>query len=160
MAFPWLWVDLFALCFTAFGSVSQGFPLLFNQGMWFDMLAASEASAIQKSDGFIQWCLMGHLGCLHLVVAALCVVAVRFRQRERLRTHALLLGYNAPAIAYHYHMWHVSEGRATTWFQDPRTFSINVGLVTMSSVVNLAGVVAASMQAESEAGEEVQKKRK
>ena len=124
------------------------------------MLAASEVSAIRASDGFIQWCLMGHLGCLHLVVAALCVVAMRFRQRERVLTHVLLLGYNAPAIAYHYHMWHASKGRATTWFQDPGTFSINVGLVTLSSMVNLAGALAASFQAESEAGEEGQKKRK
>ena len=63
-----------------------------------DMLEEKEKKNLANS-GFARWCLMGHQGCLHIVLATFCVMsAVLYEVRERFFLHVLLFIYNGSAM--------------------------------------------------------------
>ncbi|CAE7410886.1 unnamed protein product [Symbiodinium natans] len=135
-------LDQCVLVFTALGSLGQGMPLLFQQDTMLEMLEEKEKKALGNS-AFARWCLMGHQGCLHLVLAAVCVMsAVLFQVRERFYVHALLFLYNFSALFYHRRMWNLSN-QAPLWFANEQTFWFNVYALVASSAANALGVVAA-----------------
>lgn len=138
-------IDQFVLVFSAFGSLGQGLPLLWQQDMMLEMLEEKEKKALTNS-GFARWCLMGHQGCLHLVLAAFCVMsALLYQVRERFFLHVILFVYNASSILYHRRMWNLA-GRAPVFFAKEQTFWFNVYAIIASSAANAVGVAASYRQ--------------
>lgn len=134
-------LDQLVLFFTAMGSLGQGLPMLFQQEVMLEMLEEKEKKALSNS-GFARWCLMGHQGCLHVVLATFCVMSALFYEvRERFFVHVILFIYNFSAIFYHRRMWNVAQ-QAPMWFAKEQTFWFNVYALIASSVANAVGVVA------------------
>ena len=139
-------MDQFVLCFTALGSLGQGVPLLWQQETILDMLEEKEKKNLANS-GFARWCLMGHQGCLHIVLATFCVMsAMLYEVRERFFLHVLLFIYNGSAIFYHLRMWNSAGGQAPIWFAKADTFWFNVYALIASSIANAIGVIASYLK--------------
>eukprot|EP00747_Dinoflagellata_sp_TGD_P121550 gnl/TRDRNA2_/TRDRNA2_173450_c1_seq1.p1 gnl/TRDRNA2_/TRDRNA2_173450_c1~~gnl/TRDRNA2_/TRDRNA2_173450_c1_seq1.p1 ORF type:complete len:160 (-),score=9.65 gnl/TRDRNA2_/TRDRNA2_173450_c1_seq1:273-728(-) len=135
-------LDKVMLCCNALGQFAQGFPLLFQQEMVLEMLSTSESTAL-RSSGFASWCLMGHQGCLHLVLAGLSVLAtVCFASNERWCLHLIFFVYNGSALVYHYRMFVHTANRAPDWFAEEGTFWFNVVSIVVSTVFNAIGIFA------------------
>ena len=138
-------LDQLVLFFTAMGSLGQGLPMLFQQEVMLEMLEEKEKKALSNS-GFARWCLMGHQGCLHVVLATFCVMSALFYEvRERFFVHVIIFIYNFSAIFYHRRMWNVA-GQAPLWFAKEQTFWFNIYALIASSVANAGGVVASYWQ--------------
>lgn len=111
------------------------------------MLQEKERSALSGS-GFARWCLMAHQGCLHLMIAAISIMAaLLYAVQERFFLHVLLFIYNGSAIVYHRKMWRdAGGGKAPKWFEKEDTFWFNVYAIIFSSATNAVGVLAAYLQ--------------
>ncbi|CAK9047531.1 unnamed protein product [Durusdinium trenchii] len=87
-------MDQIALFLTALGALGQGVPLLWQQDTMLSMLQEKERSALSGS-GFARWCLMAHQGCLHLMIAAISIMAaLLYAVQELFFLHVLLFIYN------------------------------------------------------------------
>ncbi|CAK9047533.1 unnamed protein product [Durusdinium trenchii] len=103
-------MDQIALFLTALGALGQGVPLLWQQDTMLSMLQEKERSALSGS-GFARWCLMAHQGCLHLMIAAISIMAaLLYAVQELFFLHVLLFIYNGSAIVYHRKMWRDAGG--------------------------------------------------
>eukprot|EP00913_Durusdinium_trenchii_P018713 g17584.t1 len=155
-----------ALFLTALGALGQGVPLLWQQDTMLSMLQEKERSALSGS-GFARWCLMAHQGCLHLMIAAISIMAALLYApwqgkrktfgpwfdlldqavQELFFLHVLLFIYNGSAIVYHRKMWRdAGGGKAPKWFEKEDTFWFNVYAIIFSSATNAVGVLAAYLQ--------------
>ncbi|CAK9047537.1 unnamed protein product [Durusdinium trenchii] len=124
-------MDQIALFLTALGALGQGVPLLWQQDTMLSMLQEKERSALSGS-GFARWCLMAHQGCLHLMIAAISIMAaLLYAVQELFFLHVLLFIYN---------------GKAPKWFEKEDTFWFNVYAIIFSSATNAVGVLAAYLQ--------------
>ncbi|CAJ1334978.1 unnamed protein product [Effrenium voratum] len=139
-------IDQLVLVLTALGALGQGVPLLWRQDAMLEMAVNTKERAALSNSGFARWCLMAHQGCLHLTLAAVCIIAAAlYAVRERFSLHILLFVYNSSSIIYHYRMWRQSRG-VPTWFAEESFFWNNCYAICFSSLVNAIGVLAAYRQ--------------
>eukprot|EP00933_Yihiella_yeosuensis_P052899 TRINITY_DN51035_c0_g1_i1.p1 TRINITY_DN51035_c0_g1~~TRINITY_DN51035_c0_g1_i1.p1 ORF type:complete len:152 (-),score=24.20 TRINITY_DN51035_c0_g1_i1:293-748(-) len=143
-------LDRAMLLLSAFNLVPQAIPMLWQQKIVLEMLSETERLALGSSD-FASWCVMSHLGCLLLVLAALCLLAcATFRLKERRMIHAVMFVYNGSSIFYHRSMYKFAGG-VPTWFADPNSFWFNVYAILFSTAINGIGLISALMDTEAEA---------
>mmetsp|Transcript_1780 Transcript_1780/g.4004 ORF Transcript_1780/g.4004 Transcript_1780/m.4004 type:complete len:154 (+) Transcript_1780:106-567(+) len=136
-----------ALLFGAFGSCLQGFCTGIQPEMLYNTLSFSGKASLMASQ-VAQTALLPHLSCLHFFVGTIqALAAITFRSKEQAVILLASLIYMTSGLWHHWQIYKAEGMKVPNWLASDEEFYTPIRIMIVCSVVNLLGLIAASVRA-------------